>query len=214
MGARKYTYIETFIPYIWAYRQSNACIVEIGSERGEGSTSYFVEFAKTHGISFYTVDFDPVQYENAKRICEAATVPDSIEIKAFCMKGEDFLTDVFPSINKQIMFLYLDNFDFIYDHLVGLVDNQIAAYKNLGVTMNNKNSKLVHLKQTQLAEPFFHPHGAVLCDDTFKRKDEWDGKCALAVPYLLSKSWHIVESNPGTIHHCHGYVILKPESTN
>jgi hypothetical protein len=112
-----------------------------------------VDFARRYGVSFYTVDFDPAQYENARRICESGNSDtNSVEIKAFCMKGEDFLSDVFPSMNKCIMFLYLDNFDFIYDHLVGLVDNQISTYKNLGVTMNNKNSKLVHLKQTQLAE--------------------------------------------------------------
>lgn len=213
MGAKKYTFIEKFIPNLWAYRPSNPCIVEIGSERGEGSTRYFVDFARRYGISFYTVDFDPVQYENAKRMCESGdSDTDSVEIKAFCMKGEDFLADVFPSMNKSIMFLYLDNFDFIYDHLVGLVDDQISTYKNLGVTMNNKNSKLVHLKQTQLAEPFIHHHGVVLCDDTFKRGDEWDGKCSLAVPYLLSRGWHIIETDHGTQHHANGYVILEPES--
>jgi hypothetical protein len=197
MGARKFTAVERILPIL---PQEDLCIVEIGSERGEGSTTYLANFAKRHGISFYTVDFDPIQYEAAKQICG-----DS----AFCMKGEDFLQNVFPTLKKTIAFLYLDNFDFIYDHLVGLVDNQIHRYKDLGVSMNNENSKLVHLHQTQLAEPFMHPQGLILCDDTFRRGQEWDGKCAYAVPYLLSKGWHILEFDSGERHHSHGYDLLS-----
>lgn len=201
MGAKKYTCIESITS-----PPPQGCIVEIGSERGEGSTTFFTNFAKKHNLSFYTVDFDPQQYKHAAQICASA---DSPEIQAFNMTGEAFLKDVFPSFNKQIFFLYLDNFDFIYDHLVGLVDNQITAYRNLGVTMNNKNSKLAHLQQTELAEPYMTANGVILCDDTFRRGDEWDGKCATAVPFLLYKGWRIIDSNPGKVRHDHGYVLLQ-----
>jgi hypothetical protein len=206
MGAKKYTYVKTLIPTIDTYKSEGACIVEIGSERGEGSTSFLANFAKIHEIPFYTVDFDPAQYATADAICRKMDDPN---IRAFCMKGEDFFTNVFPSLNNTIAFLYLDNFDFIYDHLVGHVDHQISAYQALGVTMNNRNSKRAHLKQTQLAEPFMHPLGFILCDDTFRRGPEWDGKCAYAIPYLLSREWQIVESDPGSSAPDNGYAVLQ-----
>ena len=203
MGAKKYTCLETLVN---VPHQTHACIVEIGSERGEGSTTFFVNFAKKHGVAFYTVDFDPEQYNHAAAICARA---GSDNIQAFNMTGEAFLKDVFPSFNKPIFFLYLDNFDFIYDHIVGLVDNQVAAYRALGVTMNNTNSKIAHLQQTELAEPHMDENGIILCDDTFRRGDAWDGKCASAVPFLLYKGWRILDSDPGTRHHDHGFVLLQ-----
>lgn len=75
--------------------------------------------------------------------------------------------------------------------------------------MNNETSKRVHLQQTKLAESYMHPQGIILCDDTFKRGDEWDGKCAYAVPYLLSNGWRILESDSGARHHANGYSLLR-----
>lgn len=210
MGARKYTFAEKVID-ILPENRDNLCIIEIGSERGEGSTTYFVNFAKEHHISFYTVDFDPIQSENAATICRSVELPVNVEAKSFCMKGEDFLANVFPSLNKRIVFLYLDNFDFIYDHIIGyqFVNDQICRYNELGTLMNNDVCKEVHLLQATLALPVMSTNSYILCDDTFRKNDKYDGKCGAAVPFLLQNGWDIVEHNDGSASHSDGYYLLS-----
>jgi hypothetical protein len=203
MGARRYTVLKILpLPDV----KSDLCIVEIGSERGEGSTTFLADMAAKLGISFYTVDFDPVRAEEASKICKQF---DNPEIAAFHMTGEDFLTNVFPTFGKKIFFLYLDNFDFIYDHIIGLCDKDISRYAELGAVLNNENSKDVHLRQTELALPFTYTGSFILCDDTFKRGHQWDGKCAYAVPFLLSKKWKIIDINEGINRHDDGFVLLQ-----
>ena len=142
------------------------CIVEIGSERGEGSTAFLAETASRLGMAFYTIDFDSAQADAATSICARFANPN---ILAFHMTGEDFLTNVFPKLGKQIFFLYLDNFDFIYDGIVGQCNDLISRYAELGTKMNNENSKDAHLRQAELALPFTYEGSIILCDDTFKR---------------------------------------------
>jgi hypothetical protein len=57
-------------------------MIEIGSDRGEGSTRWLAEFAARGGRDFFTVDFSPEGFNNALRSCGAC---------AFQGMGEDFL---------------------------------------------------------------------------------------------------------------------------
>ena len=101
MGAQAYGLIEQ-VPFL-----PSECVVELGSERGEGSTRYFVEFCGGGGIPFYTVDPD--------RNGGYATALELARTHAFCMTGEDFLREVFPSFELRIKFAYLDNFDWSWE---------------------------------------------------------------------------------------------------
>ena len=58
-------------------------MIEIGSDRGEGSTRWLAEFAARNGRSFFTVDFSPEGYLNGQRACGPC---------AFKGMGEDFLS--------------------------------------------------------------------------------------------------------------------------
>ena len=60
-------------------------MIEIGSDRGEGSTRWLAEFAAQGGRDFFTVDFSPEGFHNAYRSCGAC---------AFKGMGEDFLAGI------------------------------------------------------------------------------------------------------------------------
>ncbi len=61
-------------------------MIEIGSDRGEGSTRWLAEYAAKSERNFYTVDFSPEGFHNAQRSCGTC---------AFKGMGEDFLTGNF-----------------------------------------------------------------------------------------------------------------------
>jgi hypothetical protein len=73
-------------------------MIEIGSDRGEGSTRWLAEFAARQGKKFYTVDFSSEGYLNGQRACGSC---------AFQGMGEAFLKGQFDVLN----FLHL-----IYSH--------------------------------------------------------------------------------------------------
>ena len=69
MGAGAFGYINQFIAWLAANNPGNLCVVEIGSERGEGSTRHFATFCAQNNMAFYTVDMDERSYSNALHVC-------------------------------------------------------------------------------------------------------------------------------------------------
>jgi hypothetical protein len=63
--------------------------VEIGSDRGEGSTHWLSSFASRTGRDFFSVDFAPEGFENARRVCGAC---------AHRGLGEEFLAKTFAEV--------------------------------------------------------------------------------------------------------------------
>jgi hypothetical protein len=188
MGAKAFQLIK--LPEIKArLKKLKGSIVEIGSDRGEKSTQFLNDFAKKHDLDFFTVDIDDEIYKNAVNICGD---------KAYQMTGELFLSQYFPK-NKKIGFAYLDNFDFIYEEIIGskVVLGQIENYKKYGIEMNNENSKQTHLEQTKLiAENYADDYCVILFDDTYLNKNgDLDGKGHYAVEYLLENGWIVIEDN-------------------
>lgn len=211
MGAGKFYLIDKLnLPK----SRKNLSIVEIGSENGEGSSEFFAKYAKKNNISFYTIDFDKNNYNKAKLICEKFNDSNNkeCEIQAYHMKGEYFLENIFPNKKKNIIFLYLDNFDFIFDTIVGKkwVQTVIDNYKKKGELLNNENSITTHYEQMLLAYNYFNDYSFILCDDTFKRKnsDNWDGKCAKVVPYLQKRNWIMLDYNEAQNKHWKGYILF------
>lgn len=168
MGARAYTLVDNYAPSI------AASIVEIGGERGEGSTSFLKHFAQRRGVPFHTVDMVNTG-----------------------MTGEAWLQDVFPALNERIAFAYLDNFDWTFETFKNepWLKQQIADYAKAGIAMTNANSMAVHLEQTQRLLPFAADDCAILFDDTWQLPDgTWTGKGGTAIPWILARGWRILES--------------------
>ena len=204
MGASKYTLIEKVMPYY-----KGGVVLEIGMERGEGSTTYFNNFCKENNLDFYSVDFDPNQRTLLLHLDWATLIT---------MTGEDFLLNHFKAKNQKVFFAYLDNFDYIFDHIKGhpQVTDQQVRYKafNLDMDENNHNSHKAHLLQTVLIDVDFAAESCFfLFDDTWTANEQWHGKGAMAVPYLLSRGYQIIDKAPDYGLYYEGFVLLgKGES--
>ena len=82
-------------------------IVEIGSERGEGSTEYFARLADEYKVDFHTIDIlDKSRYKTNHNYKVCWHQRDGAAWSQF----------EYPKIRKKISVLYLDNFDWIYNH--------------------------------------------------------------------------------------------------
>jgi hypothetical protein len=77
-GAAAYRLLDDFVDDL-----DHGNMIEIGSDRGEGSTRWLAEFAAKTGRDFFTVDFSDEGYRNAQRACGSC---------AFKGMGESFLT--------------------------------------------------------------------------------------------------------------------------
>lgn len=86
--------------------EPDTVMVEIGSDRGEGSTLYYANLAEKNNIKLHTVDVLP----NSKISAQNA----SIEWHT-CI-GSEWCKNIYPSINKKISVMYLDNFDYLWDN--------------------------------------------------------------------------------------------------
>lgn len=100
MGARAYTLIGAKDFQL----RRGSTLLEIGSERGEGSTNWLFNYAQRMGLHFITVDFSRDIYERAREI---------VGSRAFHITGEDFLDLGSPP--SLVSFAYLDNVDWIWD---------------------------------------------------------------------------------------------------
>jgi hypothetical protein len=191
MGGRAHHFILKYID------QLEGAIVEIGAGRGEGSTDFFAGLVSGHKkFQHHSIDFDP----DAVSVCEtyANKISNS---NAYCMTGEQFLTDVFPKLNQKICYAYLDNFDYNYSpaDMPWWIPVQQQRYRELGVEMTNENSEKAHLDQTMLLHPYVADKCIIQLDDTYKVHNEWKGKGARAVPWLLDHNWKDVYSHDHSI---------------
>lgn len=199
MGAKAYGLVERHVPSFGP----GECAIEIGSERGEGSTAYLAAYCQSLGAPFLSVDFSKGAYERARVISG---------VTAFCEKAERFLTETLPALGLKVRFAYLDNFDWIWKACEGAawIQDQIEGYAAMGLTMNNANSQEAHLRQSELLLPYFAVGAVILFDDTWQRPDrEFDGKGGTAVPFLLRQGFQLAEEPPTGEERTDGFVILK-----
>lgn len=191
--------------------------VEIGVDRGEGSTQWFADHAETRATDFYAVDADPGQI---KRSLESLTRSNNIQIdpitgsvvhtyhplpdhvKLVHAKGEQFLSSLRQQVpDTQISLVYLDNFD--WDYWVGgeeesFVPAQKAHYREtMGVEMNNINSQTTHLAQAMQLMPMMSDNSIIICDDTWyhPREGIFIGKCSAVIPFLLLHGYRLLHNN-------------------
>lgn len=159
------------------------CVVEIGSERGEGSTAWLADFCHKRAINFYTVDVDPLVHETAVK-----TVDGYRCCSAHLGPGEEFL----PGLKEKIRFAYLDAFDCIPAGFEKepFIDFYTRRYEELGLrAMTNENSARSHLALTRLVVKRAASRCAILIDDTDLTDGGWLGKGRLAAPFLSRKGF-------------------------
>ena len=165
-------------------------IVEIGSDRYEGSTLYFAQLAKRFDRQFHTVDItDQAQLRLAAR-------PSLADIHWHVGRGANWAAKVWPTFNQSIGCLYLDNFDYDWNtkNQSQNVLEQKAWYKSeFGIDMVNQNCQVEHLRQMISLLPWMSEKCLVICDDTYQINECWVGKGGGVVLYLLCHGFEIAE---------------------
>lgn len=173
--------------HIGSYIDANTLgvFVEIGSDRGEGSTQWLDGLAADHNTKLITVDTS----SKAKSHWE-----DKLSNTEFVVQTGSEWADNFYQTGTGISALYLDNFDYIWDinDVRPAIKLQMAEYASQGVTMTNQACQTEHLKQLMLLYPCLVPGAVVVFDDTYCYNDCWIGKCGPAVVYLLACGWKVV----------------------
>jgi hypothetical protein len=177
---RVYQHIGTYLE-----PSANGVLVEIGSDRGEGSTQWLDALAAEHNKKLITVDIS----SKAKSHWEAKLPNTEFVVQS----GSDWADD-FAFNWTDVDALYLDNFDYIWDidDVRPAIKMQMAEYADRGVVMSNQQCQTEHLKQLLLIYPCLAPRAVVAFDDTYCYNDCWIGKCGPAVVYLLACGWEVV----------------------
>lgn len=184
------------------HSDNSKCVVEIGSERGEGSTAYFRDWSQSHGLDFHTVDVT----DNARTHFINDTKYGGVGNINFHVvdTGYTWCRDVLPTLGKQIAVLYLDNFDWIdpVNLQYQWLHDQIAAYAARGVVMNNENSMEEHRLQTLYCLPYMAPQSIILIDDTYQDVTSptgWGGKCGTAIPLIIAAGFTVANTSQGIV---------------
>lgn len=187
MGAKAYSLIDKYKNDIL-----DGVVIEIGSERNEGSTTYLNNFCTNNSLKFYTIDFDTDQYIKSNKITNG---------KAYNMTGEHFFEHIFPAYNEKISFAYLDNYDLI-THDGRNWEQRKSLYKKHGLKMSihNNESKISHLKQAMYVDKFSSNKCYILIDDTWidEKSNIITGKGAYAASYLIESNFTLLETIPIT----------------
>jgi hypothetical protein len=173
---------------------ADGIFVEIGSERGEGSTNYFAELAGKMGTELITVDIKNIPIQLA-------------DIEYVTAVGSYWAHNIFPTYGKKISCLYLDNFDYDWDVaqggsqlMIDIVKAQKQEYLDRGVVMNNLNCQAEHLAQMLALLPYMTNTSVIVCDDTHKINDCYVGKCGAVIPLLSLYGYKVMnEEDMGVI---------------
>ena len=204
------TYYKNVEP--WLDRIDMGAWVELGVDRGEGSTRWFSDLARSRATKFYGVDMDSDQIARARinlsasqtmhidsdgsMMIEAGDLPGHINL--VIDKGETFLQHM--PVGEKISLLYLDNFD--WDYWLGgqeepFVANVKQRYRDtINTEMTNSNSQLTHLLQAIYAERRMTANSVIICDDTWYLPAEgiFSGKCSAVVPFLILHGFKILHT--------------------
>jgi hypothetical protein len=186
-----FKYVTEHLPVV----PEDSVFVEIGSERGEGSTVFFAKLAEANGTVLHTVDIDRVA-RYREYLVDSGINSDSV-IWHTGEPGSVWCETKWPQIAKPISLLYLDNFDWIYDlaDTNNYTHRQIENYHTLyGIKMTNENCQDEHFAQLLLLESWLHPEGVVVLDDTYLKNGVWTGKSGPAVVYLKQRGYQVVKS--------------------
>jgi hypothetical protein len=182
MGARLHTKLLEYLPYL-----NDGILLEIGSDRGEGSTQFFAGLVYGTDREFYAVD--PSDFV-AANVMQYEPYVDNFTFTQ--TTGENFLN----TFNKKICYAYLDNYDYNSwedkpkDTWEDWVIEMVNEYDN----HSNAKCEQVHLQQAQMIDNLAADKCIIQFDDTYGNLDEFLlGKGATAVPWLIENGWHTVD---------------------
>jgi hypothetical protein len=178
--------------YLHGPFDSHEVIVEIGSDRWEGSTAYFADLANTHATRIITVDLDPEAY---MRITKTVNKDHLGRLEFVCADARDWCQR-FDQRSREIKVLYLDNFDWDWEPSKPSEDikKQQAWYRNMGLEMTNLNCQISHLDQMISLMPCMSLRSVVCVDDTYEYNGVYIGKGGAVVPYLMTQGYQILQS--------------------
>jgi hypothetical protein len=174
--------------------EQDSIFVEIGSDRYEGSTEFFAELAIKNNTVLHTVD---ISNKAQQRLTRNRDIPEVIWHQAI---GSDWAAHTFPSLDKKIALLYLDNFDYDWEisrHTQNIELQKKDYLETFSIDMTNENCQIEHLKQMLALYPYMSNHSIVVCDDTYQFNDCWIGKCGPVVVYLLANGYKIITKEAG-----------------
>jgi hypothetical protein len=159
--------------------------VEIGSERGEGSTIALNNLAAQYNTKLISVDINP----DAKQTYANQLVNTEFVVASGSVWARDFST-----VPSNIALLYLDNFDYIWDidNVSPAIRMQMHEYAGQGIVMTNQNCQAEHMRQIIALKTCLSPDAVVVFDDTYCYNDCWIGKCGPAVVYMQAHGWSVV----------------------
>jgi len=166
----------------------DAVIVEIGSDRWEGSSAYFADLACHHHMKFVTVDLDE---QAAHRVCRSMNPELFQKIEFVHAEGAEWSRRYQGS---PIKVLYLDNFDWdwsISSH-TDMIAQQKQWYQDRNITMTNLNCQAAHMMQMVNLFPHMCPQCLVCVDDTYQYNGVYIGKGGAVVPYLTGQGFNIL----------------------
>ena len=184
---------------------SDSVLVEIGSDRYEGSTTHFAEIAVRKETVLHTVD---LLKEPQERVNRNGIVPGIVWHQH---EGVTWCQKVFPTVGKRIGCLYLDNFDYNWDVTrpnSDILKQQQEYLEKFGIVMNNQNCQTAHLQQMIALLPYMSQNSLVVCDDTYLSNDCWIGKCGPVVIYLIANGYRIVDTE-NVSGYSYGVILLR-----
>lgn len=173
----------------------NEIILEIGTDKGEKSTEYFLYRAEKFKTKLITVDIDDTMFNQQYKQIESSA------IEFYHMMGSQFVKEVLPTLGVKIKCVYLDNYDWNWNpsEKIDHIYNQIDWYKRkYNINMNNMDCQVEHMKQMIGIMPYMSSDGIVVLDDTYQREDNvFTGKGGPIVTYLLANQYKILDIIPG-----------------
>jgi len=180
-----HNYVSTFGP--------EEIIVEIGSDRWEGSSAYFAQMAKDNSTKLYTCDLDAECESRLRRHIPVELHP---YYEFYNENGTYFAAQMMSRLSKQyIKVLYLDNYDWDWNIEIenSMIAKQRTWYTLQGIEMNNLDCQTQHLNQMLHLMPLMSRDAVVCLDDTYRHNGVFIGKGGAVVPYLLAIGYTILE---------------------
>jgi len=181
-------------------------LLEIGSDRGDGSSYIFATLAKNLDRRLFSVDVDPAVVDKNRE--EFQQLPFELPVEFFNQTGEQFLQD---HTDLRFSIVLLDNFDWDWNphspepHIL----EQKKRYQiEFGLDMSNHQSQVTHLRQAILLTEMLTPDAMIVCDDSYWANEygTYTGKCGAAIPYLETLGFRVVYNKD------HGIVMIRKNS--
>jgi hypothetical protein len=176
------------------------CWIEVGVDRGEGSTKFLSDLAGSRGVDFHGVDMDPDQIARAtENLSVDGKLPTHVTLA--CDRGENYIQQLSSNDPElQASLVYLDNFDWDY-WLGGQEEPFVAGVKQnyrdkMGIEMTNVQSQVTHLLQSIYLMPMMSDNSIIVCDDTWYHPNEgvFIGKCSAVIPYLFLNGYSLLHN--------------------